>query len=216
MSRRPTHTTLETSDQNPCCYQHHLRGRHGRFGPMPAGRALIKTRVRDADRVPAHRRDKTRWQSESDSNPRSLSRGCRLILGEEKGPEVNQGGLETPSLFTGGPAVRIRLPPARSPLRNLMPTISAQPAEVADPPPKTLSPLQHRCGTGLGRAPLAGSVYQLSVPSPVAMRIILTALCRRSASRLGFRVASWHLNLAPSTIDFRVIAQSGFELALDV
>jgi hypothetical protein len=33
-------------------------------------------------------------------------------------------------------------PPARSPLRNLMPTISAQPAEVADPPPKTRSPLQ--------------------------------------------------------------------------
>src|SRR6267143_118414 len=32
-------------------------------------------------------------------------------------------------------------PPARSPLRNLMPTISAQPAE-ADPPPKTLGPLQ--------------------------------------------------------------------------
>ena len=30
--------------------------------------------------------------------------------------------------------VRIRFPPARSPLRNLMPTISAQPAEVADPP----------------------------------------------------------------------------------
>ena len=39
--------------------------------------------------------------------------------------------------------VRSRLPPpARSPLRNLRPTISAQPAEVADPPPKTLSPLQ--------------------------------------------------------------------------
>ena len=42
----------------------------------------------------------------------------------------------------GGPTVRISLPPARSPLRNLMPTISAQPAEVALPPPKTLSPLQ--------------------------------------------------------------------------
>ncbi len=40
-----------------------------------------------------------------------------------------------------GPTVRIRFAPARSPLRNLMPMISAQPAEVADPPPKTLSPL---------------------------------------------------------------------------
>src|SRR4029077_5385649 len=34
----------------------------------------------------------------------------------------------------GGPMVRIRFPPAKSPRRNLMPTISAQPAEVADPP----------------------------------------------------------------------------------
>jgi hypothetical protein len=31
---------------------------------------------------------------------------------------------------------------SKSPLRNLMPTISAQPAEVAGLPPKTLSPLQ--------------------------------------------------------------------------
>jgi hypothetical protein len=69
---------------------------------MPAGRALIKTRVRDADRIPAHRRDKTRWQSESDSNPRSLSRGCRLLLGEEKGPEVDQGGLERRRPFSRG------------------------------------------------------------------------------------------------------------------
>ena len=30
--------------------------------------------------------------------------------------------------------VRIHFPPAKSPVRNLMPTISAQPAEVADPP----------------------------------------------------------------------------------
>src|ERR1700732_870940 len=42
------------------------------------------------------------------------------------------------------PPVRFPFAPAKSPLRNLMPTISAQPAEVADPPPKTLRPLQQR------------------------------------------------------------------------
>src|SRR5438309_6476000 len=58
---------------------------------------------------------------------------------ERVGPESSN---ENHRRYPGGPGVRISLPPARSPLRNLMPTISAQPAEVADPPPKTLSPLQ--------------------------------------------------------------------------
>src|SRR5437667_2797521 len=58
------------------------------------------------------------------------------------GPEVDHKWSRRASRSPGGPRVRIPLPPAKSPLRNLMPTISAQPAEVADPPPKTLSPLQ--------------------------------------------------------------------------
>ena len=51
MSRRQAHTTIGISDQNLFCDQHHLRRRYGRFGPMQAGRALIKTRVRDSDRT---------------------------------------------------------------------------------------------------------------------------------------------------------------------
>src|SRR4029077_2665253 len=59
----------------------------------------------------------------------------------EPSGELTTGGKQTYS-DGEGLTVRIPFPPARSPLRNLRPTISAQPAEVADPPPKTLSPLQ--------------------------------------------------------------------------
>jgi hypothetical protein len=55
------------------------------------------------------------------ANSRSLSRGCRLILGEEKGPEVDQDGHESRRPFSRGDqrAVRITLAPAGSPLRTV-------------------------------------------------------------------------------------------------
>jgi hypothetical protein len=48
--------------------------------------------------------------------------------------ESHERSLSREIARLGGPTVRISFAPARSPLRNLMPTISAQPAEVADPP----------------------------------------------------------------------------------
>jgi hypothetical protein len=52
------------------------------------------------------------WR-ERDSNSRSLWRG-KLLPAEEKGPEVDQGGLERPVPSRAGPVVRIPLPPAKS------------------------------------------------------------------------------------------------------
>src|SRR6266516_5570180 len=51
---------------------------------------------------------------------RSLSRACQLILAEEKGSGVDQGGLERPRPFSpGGPAVRILFAPAASPFSTV-------------------------------------------------------------------------------------------------
>src|SRR3954464_15516051 len=80
-----------------------------------------------------------RWR-EMDSNHRYRIRYNSFWL-PPFGPAIRLP-QQKPALSCRGPMVRIHLPPARSPLRNLMPTISAQPAEVADPPPKILSPLQ--------------------------------------------------------------------------
>src|SRR5207244_8126484 len=58
--------------------------------------------------------ERTRRWSERDSNPRSLSRGCHLILGKAGAGGRSGWSRKTPSLFQGGPAVRLRLPPAAS------------------------------------------------------------------------------------------------------
>ena len=55
-----------------------------------------------------------RWRGK-DSNSRSPQQGCRLILGEEKGPAVDQIVSKDAVPFHGGPVVRIRLPPPASP-----------------------------------------------------------------------------------------------------
>src|SRR5438034_8724514 len=67
---------------------------------------------------------------------------------------------------------RIQLLPARSPLRNLMPTISAQPAEVADPPPKTLSPLQ-QCAHVRDRVRSEEHTSELQSHSDLVCRLLL-------------------------------------------
>src|SRR5207302_7243806 len=43
----------------------------------------------------------SRWRRGKDSNSRSPSRGCRLILKEEKGRRPIRWSRKTPSLFTG-------------------------------------------------------------------------------------------------------------------
>jgi len=52
----------------------------------------------------------TRRRRNRDSNSRSLSAECRLILGEERGPELDQGGLERRlPLSTGDQRIESRL-----------------------------------------------------------------------------------------------------------
>ena len=68
-----------------------------------------------------------RWTGKN-SNSRSPSRGRRLILarrGVGGGGRSIRGSRKTPSLFHGGPVVRIRLPPAESRLRTPTSAISS-------------------------------------------------------------------------------------------
>src|SRR2546421_1278933 len=67
----------------------------------PSGSSLVVSA--DLSTLPSRKRSSQltpRWRKQ-DSNRRSPSRGCRLILGEEKGPAVDQIVSKDAVLFTG-------------------------------------------------------------------------------------------------------------------
>src|SRR5437016_7571034 len=116
-----------------------MRSESGQPPRLKPGCSPKSRKTEPSRRRISSKRRRTSSSPPNDSRPKN-NRALKARLLNHRGPSL--AGEFPKRLQYAEPKVRIQLLPARSPLRNLMPTISAQPAEVADPPPKTLSPLQ--------------------------------------------------------------------------
>src|ERR1700730_10462754 len=103
---------------------------------QPEGRAAPQKTAEPFLQSRNSRASLTHWQRGKDSNSRSPSRGRRSILGEEKGPEVDQMVSRDAVPFHGGPVVRIRLPPPGESVANLRSSIRHRKAIAKSRPPK--------------------------------------------------------------------------------